>query len=93
MSDICPVCLEIQPSGGLLPHVRADHVRDIGPSWIRPVAAGPRRWPKNVATEPCGGCDHYVGVHETVGACSTPGCACPWPILPEDTGEHDRLVS
>jgi hypothetical protein len=47
----------------------------------------------NVATERCGRCDHYVGVHETVGACTAPGCACSWPILPEGTGEQDRLVS
>jgi hypothetical protein len=92
MSAICPFCLEVQPSGGLLSHVRAEHGRDIGPSWTRPAAAGARRWPLKIAKEACRRCDHYVGVHERVGSCSAPGCPCPWPMLRDD-GEQANVAS
>jgi hypothetical protein len=93
MTSICPVCLDVVPAEALLTHVRAAHVRDIDQSWTRPVAAGRRRWPANIAKEPCHRCDHYVGLHETVGACSAPGCPCPWPMLRDDGGDRADLAS
>jgi hypothetical protein len=93
MNTICPVCLEVVLPDALLSHVRAQHARDIGPSWTRPIAVGARRWPVNIAKERCGRCEHYVGLHKTVGACSESGCPCPWPTLSEDIGEQTSQAS
>jgi hypothetical protein len=93
MNTICPVCLEIVSADALFSHVRAEHVEDIGPSWTRPIAVGARRWPVNIAKERCGRCEHYVGFHETVGACGESRCPCPWPTLREGSGERASQAS